>query len=120
MEGDKARSVGGCLRGSQTPGILPSPPLQTRGPQVSCEGDEAGGTQSVGAGTYKLKVETPSPLPATQLLERRTPEHRWEAEILLLGNQLKRKKPIIQSRGSRTKEVLLHGPAPPSAFTSPS
>lgn len=50
----------------------------------------------MGAGTYKLKAETPSPLPATQLLERRTPEPWWEAEILLLGNQLKRKKIIIK------------------------
>ena len=75
----------------------------------------------MGAGTYKLKVETPSPLSATQLLERRQLDLNpwWEVEILLLGNQLKRKNHHTKKRlpykgGPATR------PSPPSACTSPS
>lgn len=61
--------MGSCLGSSWTPGILPSLTLQTSGPPVSSEEDEAGGPWSVDTGKYKLSTETPGSLLATQLLE---------------------------------------------------
>lgn len=78
----------------------------------------------MGAGTNKLRVEIPSPVPATQLFFLVT---RAAGPEPLVGSwnspprkSAKRKKSSHKERGSRTTEVSLHGPAPPSALTSPS